>query len=98
MSSMWRELSSLEYSVSHSTQGAPYTHARQNLHVGCTNTQWTSSIFSTVPQGPGEDPARMIDITQPQQNLLQAAGIEPGSLNHRSQPLTIGPFPTPFCA
>ena len=28
LSSMQRELSSLEYSVSHSTQAAPYTHAR----------------------------------------------------------------------
>ena len=60
------ELSSLEYSVSHSTQTAPYTHARQNqllfakrqrgifkLHVGCANTQWTSGIFSLDPQGAG---------------------------------------------
>ena len=64
--SMRRELSSLEYSISHSTQTAPYTHARRNwllfakrqrgifrLHVGCANTQWTSGIFSPVPQGPG---------------------------------------------
>ena len=25
------------------------------LHVGCANTQWTSGIFSPVPQGPGKD-------------------------------------------
>ena len=61
-----RELFSLEYSVSHSTQAAPYTLARRNrllfakrqrgvfrLHVGCANTQWFSGIFSPVPQGPG---------------------------------------------
>ena len=30
MSSMRRELSSLEYRFSHSTQAALYTHARQN--------------------------------------------------------------------
>ena len=52
--------------VSHSTQAASYTHARQNrllfanrqrgilrLRVGCANTQWTSGIFSPVPQGLG---------------------------------------------
>ena len=66
LSSMRIELSSLEYSVSHSTQAAPYTHARRirllfakrqrgifKLHVGCANTQWTSGIFSPVLQGPG---------------------------------------------
>ena len=59
-------LSSLENSVSHDTQTAPYTHAHRNrllfakrqrgiirLHVGCANTQWTSGIFSPVPQRPG---------------------------------------------
>mgnify|MGYP001796164741 CR=1 FL=1 len=61
-------LSTLEYSVSHSTQTAPYTHARQNrllfakrqrqrgifrLHVGCANTHWTSGSFSPDAQGLG---------------------------------------------
>ena len=66
LSSMRRELSSLEDSISHSTQAAPYTHACQNLllfaerqrgmfrpHLGRENTQWTSCNFRLVPQLPG---------------------------------------------
>ena len=61
MCSIRRELSPLEYSVSHSTQAAAYTHAHPNrplfgkrqrgintLHLGCAN-------FSPVPQRPGLD-------------------------------------------
>ena len=68
LSSMRRELSSLEDSISHSTQAAPYTHACQNRlhfaerqrgmfrpHLGRENTQWTSCNFRPVPQLPGLD-------------------------------------------
>ena len=66
LSSMRRELSSLEDSINHSTQAAPYTHACQNRllfaerqkgvfrpHLGRENTQWTSCNFRLVPQLPG---------------------------------------------
>ena len=68
MSSMQRELSSLEYSVSHSNHTALYTRASRKrllfanrqrgiirLPVGCADTQWTSGIISPVLQGPGKD-------------------------------------------
>ena len=56
-----------KYSTGHSTQAAPYTHARWNrfslgkgqsgifrLHVGCANTWWTSAAnLSPIPHGPG---------------------------------------------
>ena len=100
-SSMQRELPSLEYSVSHSTQTAPYIHACQNrllfakrprgtirLRVGFANTPWTSGIVSPNPK----DLARINGTPQPNQKWLPAQGIESGYLNHESQPLTIGPF------
>ena len=46
LSSMRRELSSLEDSISHSTQAAPYTHACENRHSlqrgrgGCLDRIW----------------------------------------------------------
>ena len=93
--SMRKELSSLEYRRSHSTQAAPYTHACWNrllfakrqrgifrLQVGCANTQWTSGVFSPVPP-------------QPNQKWPPAMGIEPWSLDHEPQLLTIEPFLTP---
>ena len=50
--SMWRELSSLDYSKRHSTQATPSTHSR--LHwLLIANTQLTSGMFHTVHQGHG---------------------------------------------
>ena len=101
LSSMRRELSSLEYSVSHSTQAAPYTHARQNrllfanrqrgifrLRLGCANTQWPPVFL--VPFC--KNLARMNGTPKPNQKGLLALGIEPGSLDHEPQPLIIGPL------
>ena len=64
--SILRVLFYLEYSRSHSTQAATYTHVCWNrllfvkkergtfwLHGGHANIQWTSSIFSPVLQGLG---------------------------------------------
>ena len=42
-----------------------------------------------------KDLARMNGTPQPNQKRLPALGIEPGSLDHESQPLTIGPLLTP---
>ena len=42
-----------------------------------------------------KDLARMNGTPQPNQKRPPALGIEPGSLDHESQPLTIGPLLTP---
>ena len=42
-----------------------------------------------------KDLARMNGMPQPNQKRPPALGIEPGSLDHESQPLTIGPLLTP---
>ena len=42
-----------------------------------------------------KDQARMNGTPQPNQKWLLALGTEPGSLNHESQPLIVGPFLTP---
>ena len=42
-----------------------------------------------------KDLARMNGTPQPNQKWLPALGIKPGSLDHESQPLTIGPLLTP---
>ena len=43
-----------------------------------------------------KDLARMNGTPQPNQKWLPAQGIEPGSLDHKSQPLTIGRFPDSY--
>ena len=81
-----------------------YTHAYRNrqliskrqrqifrLHVGCANTQETSSTI--VPFR--KDLARMNGTPQPNWKWLPALGIEPRFLDHKSQPLIIAPFLTP---
>ena len=61
------------------------------LRVGCANTQWTSCILDLFCI----DLARMNDTPQPNQKWLPVQGIEPRSLDHKPQPLPIGPFLTP---
>ena len=45
-----------------------------------------------------KDLARMNGTPQPNRQCLTALGIEPGSLDHESQPLTSRPFLTPGMA
>ena len=102
--SMRRVLSSLENSVSHSTQTAPYTHARRNSLLfekrqrGIFGLHWVVQIHSGLPVVlvlfRKDQLARMNGTLQPNHKWLPAQGIEPGSLNHKPQPLTIGPFLT----
>ena len=97
---MRTELSSLEYSISHSTQTGPYTHARRKQLLfakrqrGSLDCVWGSQTHSghlvlLVPLR--MDLARVNGTPQ-----LPAQGIEPGSLNHKPKPLTIGPLLTIF--
>ena len=105
LSCLWmrRELSSLEYSVSHSTQTAPYTHTRRNRllfakrqrgSLNCMRGVQTHSRPPVFLVQFRKDQARMNGTPQPNQKWLPALGIEPGSLDHKPQPLTIGPFLT----
>ena len=100
---MRRELSSLEYSVSHSTQTAPYTHTRRNRllfakrqrgSLNCMRGVQTHSRPPVFLVQFRKDQARMNGTPQPNQKWLPALGIELGSLDHKPQPLTIGPFLT----
>ena len=57
------------------------------LHVGCTNAPVLLVLIH-------KDLAKMNGMPQPNRKQLPALGIEPGSLDHESQPLTIRPFLT----
>ena len=57
------------------------------LHVGCTD----ATVFLVLIH---QDLAKMNGTPQPNRKQLPALGIEPGSLDHESQPLTIRPFLT----
>ena len=98
---MRRELSILKYSVILSTQAAPYTHALlfAKRQRGSLVYMWGVQTHSGPPVYLvpfRQDLARMNDTPKPNQKLLPALGIEPGSLYHKPQPLTIGPFLTPY--
>ena len=87
-----REISSLEYSISHSTQTTCYTHARRNRLLFAMRQR---GITNTVFLDPfRKDLARMNGMPQPNQKWLPEQEIKPGSLNHKLQPSTIGPFLT----
>ena len=65
---------------------------------GSSNCMWGVQTHSGPPVFLvpfRKDLARMNGTPQPNQKWLPALGIEPGSLNHKPQPLTIGPFLTP---
>ena len=99
--SMRRELSSLEYSRSHSTQAAPYTQALIGYSLGrgrggSLDCMWGVQTHSGPPVFLvlfRKDLARMNGTPRPNQKWPPALRIEPGSLDHESQPLTIGPVP-----
>lgn len=91
MCSIRRELSPLEYSVSHSTQAAAYTHAHPNRPLfgkrqrGINTLHFGEQILVLYHK----------DLVWMNGTPLVVLGIDPGSLDHKPQPLTIGPFLTP---
>ena len=56
--------------------------------MGCANTQLTSGILVSFR----EYLARRDGTPQPNQKLLSALGVQPGSLDPKPQLLTLGPF------
>ena len=100
---MRRELSSLEYSVSLSSQTAPYTMRAKTVY-----SLWRGRVGSLscmlgeqTHNGPAiflvlfcKDQARMNGTPQPDQKWLGTHRIEHGSLDHKPQLLAIGLFLT----
>ena len=103
---MQRELSSLEYSVSLKLvlkprpipMPAEIGYSLQIGRGGSLDRVWGVQTHSGPPVflvPYRKDLARMNGRPQPSQKWLPVLGIEPGSLDHESQPLTIGPLLTP---